>query len=282
MLAASVVLLSAALHALWNVAIRRNKDSMAATVIVVAGSALLAGIAACFLHGAAAGVLVATEWGLAAGLWEGVYFLALGRALQIGPLGPVYAVSRGLPLLLLWPISHATLGEAVTLRSILSVGLLIIGLGALAPGRGRAHGTSHAGYAWACLCALAIGANTLLYKVALLRGADTLVLFTVADGSALPIALLGLARGTAIWPRLRASWSEMPVGLFLASAASSVSFLLALYVMQSHGAAWVLTLRNSSIAFAQLLGWAWLGERPSGRALLGVGLVFGGALLLGF
>jgi drug/metabolite transporter (DMT)-like permease len=162
------------------------------------------------------------------------------------------------------------------------VALLLLGLGALAPSRDRREGTTHAGYSWACLCAAAIAANTLLYKVALVRGADVLVLFTVADAAALPIAVLGVAGRTTLWPRVRAAWSEMPVGLLLASVASSVSFLLSLYVMRNHGAAWVLTLRNSSIAFAQLLSWVWLGEKPSARILLGVSLVFGGALLLGF
>jgi len=282
LLATWLILLSALLHASWNLAIRRSRDSVAATVVVVAGSALLAGGVACFQHGAPPALLSATQWGLAAGLFEGIYFFALGRALQIGPLGPVYAVSRGLPLLLLWPVSHAALGEAVSLRSAFSVALLLLGLVALAPSRGPGQGTTRAGYGWACLCAGAIAGNTLLYKVALVRGADVLVLFTVADVTALPVAVLGIGSWAHLWPRIRAAWSELPLALSLAAVASSVSFLLTLYVMRGQGAAWVVTLRNSSIAFAQLLSWIWLGERPSKRVLAGVGLVLAGALLLGF
>jgi drug/metabolite transporter (DMT)-like permease len=59
------------------------------------------------------------------------------------------------------------------------------------------------------------------------------------------------------------------------------SFLLALFTMRYQGAAWVLTLRNASIGFAQLLGWVVLREMPSGRAFAGVLLVFGGCLILG-
>ncbi len=48
----------------------------------------------------------ALPWGLAAGLGEAAYFFTLARALDIGPLGPVYTISRGASMLLVWPASH--------------------------------------------------------------------------------------------------------------------------------------------------------------------------------
>jgi uncharacterized membrane protein len=61
----------------------------------------------------------------------------------------------------------------------------------------------------------------------------------------------------------------------------TVSFLIVLYVLRTHGAGWVLTLRNCSVAFAQLFGWTMLRERPTVRAAVGVVLVLVDTLLLG-
>ena len=52
-------------------------------------------------------------------------------------------------------------------------------------------------------------------------------------------------------------------------------------MLHTQGAAWVLTLRNLSMALAPLVAWAALGERPSPRGFTGVLLVFAGALSLG-
>jgi len=53
-----------------------------------------------------------------------------------------------------------------------------------------------------------------------------------------------------------------------------------MYALARGGAAYVFTLRNTSVLFATALAWL-IGERPTHRALVGVGLVFVGAVALG-
>src|SRR3954470_434819 len=55
----------------------------------------------------------AVGWALAAGVLEWVYFVTLARALERGPLGTVYTVSRGGAIVVIYPISIALLHEHV-------------------------------------------------------------------------------------------------------------------------------------------------------------------------
>ena len=278
------MLISAALHAGWNLAMRRLGDAPAASVLLVCLSCVVT-LATALLGGHdATSLRIAFEWGLLAGLSEGLYFIALARALRIGPLAPVYAIARGLPLFALWPISHLLLGEAITWRAIVAVGLLLSGLVALLPTQSSAATTTTRGYLWAVATAAAIVTNGLIYKAAVVRGAPPLPLFAAALLVAAPIALVTLWRpggAEELAHRLARAWLSGQLLIVLGAVAYTGSFLLALFTLRTQGAAWVLTLRNSSIAFAQILGWAVLNELPSQRAFTGVALVFAGAIVLG-
>lgn len=277
--AALLVLSSAALHAAWNVALRREEDTSAGAIAIIAGGGLLSLVLALVLPGPIGGIDAATvRWGLEAGLFEGIYFLALARALAIGPIGTVYAVARGLPTLLIWPIAYLFLAEPIGDHPVLAVVVLLLGLLALVPRAGTSR-RAFAGYGWAVVTALGIVGAQVIYKLAIREGAKPLALDAAAMAVAFPMALLGVRQP---WSRLVTVVRNAPWRLSAAAVASSMSFLLILIALRGEGAAWVLTLRNSSIAFAQLLGWLLLGERPTARAFAGVALIFAGVLWLGF
>jgi len=277
-LATALILLSALLHASWNVFLRNQKDRTASACVVILGSALLAAAVALLGPRPSAGALqTSLGFGAAAGIFEALYFLSLARALARAPVGPVYAVSRGLPLLLVWPASHFLLKESVSFDDALAVFTLLGGLLLLLP-RSQARTTENHGFAWAVATAGCIAAGQIIYKEALLHGAAGPWLFATSMALAFPLTVLALREPL---PRLAVVVRQAPIGMSLATLACAASFLLSLWVLRGQGAAWVLTLRNSSIAFVQLLAWIALRERPSSRTLAGVGLVFGGALWLG-
>ena len=281
------MLLSAALHAGWNLAMRRHGDAPAATVLLMSGSCCLILATALLVGPSADQLALAFEWGLLAGLSEGLYFIALSRALHIGPLAPVYAIFRGLPLLILWPASHLLLGEAIPLRAAGAVALLVAGLVALVPTQSSPAATTTHGYLWAVATAVFNALHILVYKAAIVRGAPILPFFGASVLVAVPMAMAVLVpwrRGGAEESahRLARAWRGGKLAIVLGALGFTGSFLIALYMMESQGAAWVLTLRNASIGFSQILGWAVLEERPSQRAFVGVALVFAGALVLGW
>jgi len=290
-LALFLMVLSAALHAIWNVALRRHPDAPAAVLLFLLGAAalmLFAGVVdTLFFERDANALEVAFLWSLAAGVTEGIRFAALARAIRIGPLATVYTVSRGVPLLALWPASVLLFHERYDLQTVVAVLVLLAGLFVLSPRRNDAPSgtTTRAGYLWAILAAAATVVYNLAYKAALVRGAPVLPLFGAALIVAAPISAAGLSPWElsvdALAHRMGRAFLAGPWIILVGSVAFGGSFLAALYTMKPEGAAWVMTMRNLSIALAPLLAWALLHERPSMRAFVGVALVFAGALVLG-
>ncbi|MEZ4401064.1 MAG: EamA family transporter [Kofleriaceae bacterium] len=276
MLTYALVLTSAFLHAGWNALVKRTRDPGAAVHAVVATAGGLTALIATVEW--AAGGRGASPRALAmagvAGALEAGYFHALGRALTLGPLGPVYAISRGGAALLVWPLSMLLLGERMTALGAAGSALIIIGLaGAGATGAAPARAVRYA-----ATCAGFIAGYNITYKYALMTGTSPILVFAV---SMVVATGLGAAFGGASYRRafaatLRAQpWSTLGAGVVCAAG-----FLLFMFGLARGGAAYVFTLRNTSVLFAAGLGLA-LGERPPRRALAAVGLIFLGAVGLG-
>lgn len=276
MLPVLLILASAALHAAWNVAVRSHRDKLAATALMVAGAILLT--VPLTLGFGAADWRLALPWGICSGLGEAAYFVTLARALEIGPLAAVYTISRGSSMLLVWPVSHYLLGEAFGWRAFTAVALLLVALALLAPTDDR-RSTTRAGYGWALVCGLCIAAFQLIYKGAMAGGSGPPLIFLISMATSLPIVVLSIGRKRS--SMLGESLRDHPGLLAFGAASMTVSFLIVLYVLRTHGAGWVMTLRNCSVAFAQIFGWTLLRERPTVRSAVGVALVLLDTLLLG-
>jgi drug/metabolite transporter (DMT)-like permease len=272
-----LVLASAALHALWNALLKRERDKDAAVVAVLAVAAALAALAATVEGAAAArvpfGDRAALGWSAAAGLFEAGYFITLAMALERAPLGLAYTVSRGAAILAVWPVSAFWLGEPVSAPALAGSAVLLAGL--LVAGLQR--GAGRAGVALACLCAGFIAGYHLCYKRAMAGEPSAPAVFAVALAVALPVSLARLGpRRVAV----TAALVRRPGPLLAAGGACAASFLLLLLALREGGAGLVLTLRNSSILFALLFA-RLLGERSGPRQLAGALLVAIGAALLG-
>jgi drug/metabolite transporter (DMT)-like permease len=272
---AALVVLSAFLHALWNALLRTQPDKDRAITAVMAVSALV-GIAASVVEVALGGAPVpswpAAGWGALAGVAEGIYFVALARGLTLGPLGPVYTVSRGGAVVLVWPASVLLFGEPVAGLALAGSAVVLAGLAV----SGAERGASRAALAWALLAAVNIAVYHLAYKAALGAGASPPGVFAVAMAVATSASLLRRARSGAA-PALpgRARWRLVAIGVVCAA-----SFMLFLAALAVGGAGYVFTLRNTSVLFATALGAA-IGDRPGARQIAGAVLVALGAVLLG-
>jgi drug/metabolite transporter (DMT)-like permease len=272
-LALAAILASAVIHAGWNALLKQARDSAAASLVITALAAALTA-----LYGLAGGPLevpaAGWPWIIAAGLVEGAYFVTLGRALAHLPLGTAYGISRGAGLLLVWPLSVALLGEALAPPELAGAALVALGLLVLAERAG-----SRAGLLAAWGCAVTIGLYPVTYKGALERGVSPAPLFALALALSLPIqlALLGRGRGA----RLAAALRDTPVRTVAAAALCAGSFMLFLVALKTGGATRITGLRNTSVVFAALFGWA-LGEPRAPRTLGSALAIAVGAVLLGW
>lgn len=271
------LLASAFLHALWNALLKRERRPQVAVAGVLAFALLFATGAALASAAHAFETRAALGWALAAGVFEGLYFVTLAAALARADYGIVYTVARGGAMLMVWPAAVVLLREPVLTGGVF--GACLVGLGlALATSHRVWRPMSRAGMAFAAACAVAVAGYHLCYDRALSTGARPTPLFAVALATALPLVLTSLrgrisARDIRLSGGLMLRWSF--AGLLCAG-----SFLLFLSGLASAGAGVALTLRNTSVVFAQVLALA-LGERPTRAQAAGAVLVTAGAALVG-
>ncbi len=273
-----LVLCSAFFHALWNALLKRHEDPESAVVGVIAVSVVSGAVWALGLRGEGFPTGASVAWALVAGVLESGYLTALARALRRAPLGLVYTVSRGGALLVVWPASVLWLGEGVTPWTVVGAGAVAGGLAVM--NLSRAEGPVARGVLWALAGAVCIAGYNLAYKRALGAGAQPPALFTLSLGLSLGLMLLS-RRGAEPWRALRRQVAARPVLLGVTGLLCTLSFALLLVALAQGGAGAVLTLRNTSIAFALGLG-ALQGERLRGRQLAGAAAVLVGAVLLGW
>lgn len=273
--ALGLVLLSAFLHALWNALLKRERDIEVATVGVLAVAALSSALALLLSPGVAFPERSAYAWALSAGVFEGGYFFALSMALLRAPLGFAYTVARGGAIALVWPISVLVLGEQLTTLGVVGVTVLLGGLAAVGLGGDRRVGPS--GLRWSLLCAAGIAGYHVSYKQALAAHAQPAALFAMSLAVALPMNLLRLGRDkrARLGSRLRA----LPWAIFGAGVICTAAFVVFLHALALSGAGAVLTLRNTSVVFAQLFAFM-IGERLPRRQVLGALLIGAGATLI--
>ena len=280
----ALVLISAFLHAAWNAMLKREVDKDRALIAAVGVGALLA-IAVAAVRALAGGevpfpTLASLAWALVAGGFEQLYFLGLARALARGPLGPVYTISRGGAVIVVYPLSVLLFHEHVTVPSLVGsalvlLGLVLSGLRSAGPTDGRAM--VPAATAFSVACAFAIAAYHLAYKAALDAGGASSAVFAASLSFATAINLLrtGRAGRRAIGALLRASGPRV----ILMGALCGGSFLMLIESLATGGAGYALTLRNTSVLFALVLAWA-IGERPRLAPAVGAALVAAGAIAM--
>ena len=277
-----LVLASAMMHALWNAILKRTREPENAVVsmqMIAAATAIAMALAVRAPLPPSRSAL----WALGAGALEAGYFVTLARALSRAPLGPVYTTVRGGALVAAWPISVAFLGEPVTRVTMLGTALVVLGLASTGAAERPAPNTNAPslarGLGAAAVCALFVGGYHVAYKLSLSAGGAPTIINSLSLGTAVVINVtwLGRTRARLAWGAARAQpWSVLVAGVL-----GAVGFLDFLGAMKYAGAGLVLTLRNTSILFAQVLA-ALQGDRPKPLGLVGALLVTSGAVVLAY
>ncbi|HLL21240.1 MAG TPA: EamA family transporter [Kofleriaceae bacterium] len=273
-----LVLVSAFFHALWNALLRVEPDKDRGLVAAIAFASLFACVIAGIrwqLGQTPFETLESVWWTLLAGAFEAVYFATLARALEIGPLGAVYTISRGGAVLVVWPMSIWLFHEVVTATSasgsaLVLLGLVLCGVGA----RGVAGTGDRRGVWWAAACAASVAGYHLSYKAALLTGAGSSATFAVSLSLSALISIVRVDR-TGLGALLRVRWHRIA----LMGIVCGGSFLILMEALAMGGSGYVLTLRNTSVLFAALLAY-FIGEKPAHAELVGAALVAAGAVLM--
>jgi drug/metabolite transporter (DMT)-like permease len=282
----ALVVLSAFLHAAWNALLKREADKDHALIAAVTVATTLATVVAAVRWAMLAELPFETAtgaaWALVAGVVELAYFLSLARALDGGALGPIYTISRGGAVVVVYPLSIALFHETPTLvalaGSAIVVGGLVLSGTQQRPTNGANHtGRGGGGLGWAIVCAISIAGYHLAYKAALSAGGNPSAVFAVALALA---TAANFARTGATGRRaVAALWRTGRRRVLAMGLLCGGSFLVLLEALSSGDAGFVLTLRNTSVLFATALAWA-IGERPRVSHAVGAALVAAGAIVM--
>jgi drug/metabolite transporter (DMT)-like permease len=251
-----LVLLSALMHAGWNVLVKRSPDGQLDTVsFALAGSAL----AALMLPFVPVPDGASVPWMAASLLVHVAYFISLVEAYRHADLSVTYPLMRGMAPVLVTLLAWLA-GE--TLSEQQGVGIGIIGIGIALPAWLSMEGgiNSRKGMLFGWLNAMIIALYTLLDGMGV-RQAGTAIGYTTwmffFNGWGILVY--------TIWRRGRQSvvehvWTRARLALW-GAVLSMGSYGIVLWAMTQASIPSVAALREISVVFAALMGTLWLHER---------------------
>jgi drug/metabolite transporter (DMT)-like permease len=265
------VLGAALLHAGWNALLKRRGEPLPATLLVLAGSALVALVVLPFLPAPAR-----ASWGFiaASGAVHLVYFRLLIESYRAGQVSHAYPLMRGCAPLLVALVNGPLTGDRLSAGQWCAILLICGGVLGQSPG---ARGTRRA-TVFALLTAGAIAAYTLIDGQGVRRSgapaAYTLWIFLLTGA----LVCAGTVRGRL--PALAAYARANPLVAPLGGLASVGAYVIALWAMTRAPVAAVAALRETSILFATAIAAFILREPVGRRRLASVALIACGAIAM--
>lgn len=274
-----LLLFSALLHAAWNALAKGTKDKESFLFLTILLSGLITGVFALGTEGAIrfpSGT--AFQVAVVSGIFEGLYFLTLSKALRDSSLGKSYAIMRGGAMVLVWLYSTLLLGERAQGTQYLGAltilgGILIINAQDLLKNGGKSLRKD----LWSYISALFIAGYHLSYHHALMDEADPRPLFFVAMIVSLPFLLWGIRHN--ITSRLQQTLQQHGLRVLATGSFATASFLIFLYGLRISAPGFAISLRNSSIFFAVIFS-LMMKESLTRTQIVGACAIGLGALLL--
>jgi drug/metabolite transporter (DMT)-like permease len=277
-----LLLLSALIHASWNLLAKRSLDKQAFLWL-----ASLVSLAVFVVPFALAARPVPPEaWPLIflSGVLEAVYFLLLGSAYQRGDMSLVYPLARGSAPLFVLMFASLFLGEQVRWTGMLGIVLVVAGIytlhlkvlnlrGLLAPFLSLKDRPSQI----ALLTGLTIGSYSVVDKVGVgYTGPISYIFLVFSVCSLVLVPYMWLVKSQAI----RREWRDNRPSILAVGVMSLCGFLLVLFALTVSQVSYVAPVREISVVFGAVLGALVLREPFARVKIAGSVLIFVGIVLI--
>ncbi|MER2496948.1 EamA family transporter [Vibrio neptunius] len=289
-----LVVISAFLHAGWNLLSKNNKASGPAFFLASSSAValLLTPYVIWYIHQVGLTSFPNVFWQilLFSGIAQMIYLLGLGFAYKHADIGVIYPIARALPVLM---VGAGTVALGYELSTLSWIGFSLITLGCLfAPLESfrqfHVNGYFNAGVCYALLAALGTTGYSILDKEALLVLESTFS-HALSDRSSaifylgiqfwsIAVCLVVYLLVTRRLEDFKQAWMiKKPSAL--AGTMMATTYGLVLYAMtMTDNVSYVVALRQLSIVFGMVFGIIWLSEkflltRFTGTTLILVGLV---------
>jgi drug/metabolite transporter (DMT)-like permease len=273
-----LLFMSASLHALWNLLLKKSQEKY----IAMGWQVLLSGIFA-FLLLLFIGLPPRSMWlfALISMALEAAYFILLSSAYSDHDFSLVYPIARGTApaFLMLWSVLF--LREKLSPGGIFGVSMIVCGMviiGATSLIQHRGSKLHLKGVLTALAVALMISLYTLIDGVAVKNGSPvpyalTMFMFVPILTTTYNIRRFG-------WKQFAAAWTGPRLPLILAAVLGVVAYLLALLAYTFAPLSYSGAIREVSVVIGAFLGWQFLEEPMGGTRLVGSVIIFGGILVI--
>jgi len=257
----TLVLVSAGLHASWNLIVKSEDDKLFSGWLTVLTPGVILSPALLIT-----GLPSRDAWPflLGSGILQSFYIVTLTRAYTYGDLSVVYPVARGLAPLFVAVGAPLALGERLSPLAALAVVLVGGGIAWLGLSARRSAATTPALF-WAVVTGTLIAAYSIVDKAGVARShplAYIIVLFGCTATFLTPY-VLQQRRVQELRQLWRRRWRMAVTGGLLSLGA----YLLVLIAMRVTQITYIAALRESSVIIATILGWRVLGEKFVRRRL---------------
>jgi drug/metabolite transporter (DMT)-like permease len=277
-LALALLFVSASLHALWNLLLKRSQEKYIAMGWQVIISGVFAFVLLLFI-----GLPPRSMWLFAviSMALEAIYFILLSNAYSDNDFSLVYPIARGTApaFLMLWSVLF--LRETLTTGGVIGIimivcGMVIIGATSLVQSRGsRLH---RKGIVTALAVALIISVYTLIDGTAVKNGPALsygLTMFMMV-----PVLTTTYNIRRFGWKHFAEAWNGPRIPLISAAILGVVAYLFALFAYTIAPVSYSGAIREVSVVIGAFLGWQFLGEKMGGLRVLGAIVIFSGILVI--
>lgn len=268
-----LILFAALLHASWNALLRVGADRLWSMTMMCVAVAIASSVIALFL---APPAQASWPYAVLSGVLHVGYNLFLVRSYKVGDLGQTYPIARGSSPILITLCALVFAGETLSTNALIGIVLVSGGIISLAFRQRRLEVPS-------LPYALGTGFFIAAYSVtdgigARLSGAPMAytVWMCALWGVLMPLVYIGL-RDT------RSLFAPRP-GVITALIGGLVSLLaygIVIYAMSHAPMGAVSALRETSVLFAALIGYLFLGESLTVRKVLACVVIATGTMLIG-
>ena len=269
----SLVLLAAALHAIWNAVIKGTGDKTIAIGLVALGDMVLGLIGAAVLPLPDIKVI---PFIIASTLIHWGYYYGLTTAYKFGDLSLIYPIARGISPVIVTFFAFFWIDERLSWVEmsgvlLISSGILFLGL------RSLSNEKSITALVFALTTGMLIAAYSVTdgFGVRLTENPLSYIVWLFIAEGFVVFYIFGRFRLRL----LKSSLSEILLGFF-AGVVSTVAYGLALYAKSLAPLGIVTALRETSVIIATLIGVLWFKEKPIGYRLGAASIVFCGIIFL--
>jgi drug/metabolite transporter (DMT)-like permease len=278
LLAITLLLASAALHALWNLLLKQSPEKYIAMGWQVIISGIMSVLVLVFT-----GLPPRSMWlfALISMTLEAIYFVMLSFAYSDHDFSLVYPVARGSApaLVVLW--SYVFLREIPSTGGFVGIALIVCGLviiGAtslLQPHEGKPQ---IRGIVISLSIALIISIYTLIDGFAVKHG--PVLPYTMSMFMMMPVLTTPVIIRHYGWEHFVEAWHKQPARLVLVGFLGAIAYLFALYAYSIAPVNYSEAIREVSVVMGAFAGWQFLGEKLGKVRVIGAAVIFAGIVLI--